>query len=152
MIPKTHIAALRVIVNETRDKDIFWFLGGSTNLALQGIDVSVNDIDLLSDEKGVYELEKSLKQYVVKPVFWRESETIASHYGQLNIDGVDVEIMGELDVKSAYRQNIKKDDILMTKVDDFYIPCCSLKHEYDAYVKLGRPEKVVLIKKFLDKK
>ncbi|HEY3364356.1 MAG TPA: hypothetical protein VGK74_04830 [Symbiobacteriaceae bacterium] len=53
-----HLAALRLICTRLDGKQLNWALTGSLNFALQGVPVSVNDIDIQADRAGAYEIER----------------------------------------------------------------------------------------------
>jgi len=65
-------------------------------MALQGVPVEVHDIDIQTDKDGVYEIERCLAEFVIEPVRYSETERIRSHLGMLEIDGIKVEIMGDI--------------------------------------------------------
>ena len=99
MIPPQHVPILKIIDYSLRKTDIFWVITGSLGFALQGLDFEVNDIDLQTDASGAYDIEKVFTEYVVTSVSFSKSDKITSHWGELNIDGVKVEIMGALQKK-----------------------------------------------------
>ena len=150
MIPENTFQALKVISERLKGKGINWVLIGSTNLALQGVDVQPKDIDILADKKGAYAIGEALKEFVVEEVHFRETETMKSHYGKFNICCVEVEVMGDL-------HNIKPKGDLWSETADFSkkiiiefkgveVPGISLDQEYIAYKKLGRLERAKKIK------
>lgn len=67
-LPDAHAGALQIILNRLPLNDIPWVLTGSASLRLQGVDVAVHDLDLQTDEKHIYLVEKSLEEYVKTPV------------------------------------------------------------------------------------
>jgi len=75
-----------------------WAIDGSSSLALQGIDVMPNDVDILTDKDGAYEIQETFKEFIVKPVSRSSNARYESHYGVLSLGGVRVEIMGDLKV------------------------------------------------------
>ena len=93
MIPENTFQALKIISEKLNGKGINWVLIGSTNHALQGVDVKPNDIDILTDKEGAYAIGEALKEYVIEEVHIKESETMKSHYGKFNINDVEVEIL-----------------------------------------------------------
>lgn len=101
MIPQTHLEVLRRLYERLEDAGVNWVVTGSLGFALQGIPLEPHDIDIQTDRDGAYEIESLFSEFVVKPVEFRESEAIRSHFGVLMIDGVRVEIMGEHPEKSG---------------------------------------------------
>ncbi len=124
-------------------------------MALQGVPVTVHDIDIQTDEEGAYEIERRFSKYVIKPVRYSISEQIRSHFGMLEIDGIKVEIMGDLQKRlddqswegpvkvECYKQRVE--------LEGMRIPVLSLEHEYQAYLKLGRSKKAEMLRNWLQK-
>lgn len=108
-----------------------WAIDGSTSLRLQGVDLVPNDIDILTDEAGAYEIENSLKVYVVKGVKHSFNDKYDSHFGALQIDGVKVEIMGDLRVyrngEWTEMQNTKTVEVEKVRISGMELPVVSLK-------------------------
>ena len=153
MIPPQHLLALTTIRDRLRKTDICWVITGSLGLALQGLDFEVNDIDLQTDASGAYDIEKVFAENIVRSVRFSRSDKIASHWGELDIDGVKVEIMGALrkklpdgtwelpvDVK-RYREFISFEGMVL--------PVFSLFYEEQAYRTLGRIKRADRIKEWL---
>ncbi len=65
-------------------------------MALQGMDIEVHDIDIQTDCQGAFEIEREFPDHIVEPVHYSKSERIRSYFGKLEIDGVKVEIMGDV--------------------------------------------------------
>jgi hypothetical protein len=98
MIPKHILRVLVILAEQLESSKTSWALTGSTSLALQGIELVPNDIDILTDEAGAYAISKLFNQYVRVPVSFKKSPKYESHFGRLEIEGVSVEIMGDLRV------------------------------------------------------
>src|SRR4051812_5071866 len=96
MIDPRYLNALRRICQRLQDERLIWVVTGSLGMALQGVDVEVHDIDLQTDKDGAYEIQSRFGEWVVVPVRDSVSERIRSHFGLLEIDGIKVEIMGEV--------------------------------------------------------
>ena len=132
---------------------IRWVVTGSLGLALQGMNIEVHDIDIQTDKIGAYDIEGKLSQYVVKKVEFSSTERIRSHFGELSIDGVKVEIMG--DIQKCLPDGTWEDVIDIGSKVNFMnyagraIPVLSLEYECEAYEKLGRMERAAQIRKYL---
>ena len=124
-------------------------------MALQGMDVEVHDIDIQTNQRGAYEIEDLLFEYVVKPVGYSVSQRIRSHFGALEIDSVKVEIMG--DVQKLLDNQVWEEPVQVEQYrhwksfEGIQVPVLSLEYEYEAYRKLGRLEKAEKIKSWLEK-
>ena len=93
-------------------------------------------------------------EHVIRPVAERVGERIRSHFGVLNIEGVEIEIMGALrkrlpgggweapvDVASLRRWADR---------DGLRIPVMDLAHEARAYELLGRHDRAALLRRAVD--
>lgn len=75
-----------------------WAIDGSASLALQGIDLKPHDIDILTDGKNAYKIQTILSEFMEKPVRHTSNGKYDSHFGLAIINGINVEIMGDLRV------------------------------------------------------
>ncbi len=154
MIDSAHHNVLRTLYNQLNGAAIHWAVVGSLGLALQGVPVEVHDIDISTDEAGVYEIERRLSAFVTRPVVFSAKGNIRSHFGALELDGVQVEIMGDVQLRAEDGTWLPPTDLRQHKryveVEDMQVPVLSLEHEYQAYLRLGRTQKAQLIKKHLE--
>jgi len=155
MIEQGHLNVLRKIYSRLQDKQLKWTVTGSLGMALQGMELSVHDIDIQTDRQGAYEIEKLFVADVVAPVHLRRSERICSHFGALEIDGVRVEIMGDLQKRlddQTWEEPVKVERFRRwVEIDGMRIPVLSLEYEYQAYLGLGRIEKAQMLRDWLDR-
>ena len=155
MIPQTHLKVLYKLYERLKDSNVNWVVTGSLGFVLQGVPVEPHDIDIQTDREGAYEIERLFSEFVVEPVRFKESERIRSHFGALMIDGIKVEIMGDIQkkVNDEWEPPV---DITKYKrfvqIEGMEIPVLDLEYEYQAYLKLGRVEKAKMLKKFLEKR
>lgn len=145
MIPSQHVQTLKTVYHSLRKTDILWAITGSLNFAFQGMRLKVNDIDLQTDASGAYEIERVFAENVAKSVRFSRSGKIGSHWGELNINGVKVEIMGALQKKlpdGTWESpvDVKKHRKFIT-FEGMNLPVLSLAYEEQAYRVLGRTEK-----------
>lgn len=151
MVPEENYQVLKIIVD--RLKNINWILIGSTNLAVQGVNIKANDIDILTTKEGAYKIEEALHEFCIEPVHYKESTKFNSHYGLFIINGIEIEVMGDIENFRpkgelwGEKSNFKKHYI---EFHEITIPCAKLEQEYYAYIKMGRFEKAELIKTRLD--
>ena len=153
MIDPHHSRALKIIYRRLRETEIVWAITGSLGFALQGMETKVNDIDLQTDSVGAYGIENAFPESVVRKVQLSVSEKIASHWGELEIEGVKVEIMGALRKKRP--DGTWEPPVEVERHREFVpfegmtLPILSLEYEEQAYRKLGRTEKADRIKDWL---
>ncbi len=147
-----HRQVLRCVWAALQGHDVRWALTGSLGLALRGLPVFPHDIDIQSDADGAYAIERCLDAYVVKPVIFAAAAQIRSHFGKLMIDGMQVEIMGEVQHRlpdGAWSVPVDMDICESVAFEDMRVPVLPLTYEQQAYRALGRAEKVALIAQHL---
>jgi hypothetical protein len=153
MIEPQHLAALVKIHSRLRDCKAAWVITGSLGMALQGMDLDVHDIDIQTDKQGAFEIERQFPGNVIEPVHASQSERIRSYFGKLEIDGIKVEIMGDLQKRideKTWEEPVRVEaDRRWVNFDEMQIPVLSLEYEYQAYIKLGRVEWAEMLRKWL---
>lgn len=77
-----------------------WILVGGASRVLQGVQESTKDIDILTDEKTAYEIDKIFSDYAKKKMAFSEQGPFVSHFGVYEVDGMVVEVMGDLKLKN----------------------------------------------------
>jgi hypothetical protein len=153
MINSSFLRVLHQLHKHLRIDEVNWAVTGSLGFALQGMDVDVHDIDIQTDKSGAYEIERRFSQYVVRNVEFSSSGKIRSHFGELSIDNIKVEIMGDI-------QKLLPDDTWEAPIDigdkrcfieydELSVPVISLEYECEAYDRLGRIEKAEQVRKYL---
>jgi len=154
-INKENIEILKILYNKLINlKDTLWILTGSTALAIQGVDVLANDIDILTDEKGSEQIDLILSEYRIQRPNYSTTEKYRSHFGIYKINNIKVEIMGNFQYKLKNGEWSKPNNPHETKIYDFNemkIPVLSLEKELQEYENMDRKDKVIKIKEFLDK-
>lgn len=150
MVEQRIVKALRVLYRRLKDRKIRWVLIGTSSLALQGLDIGVEDIDILTDRADAFRIGELLKEYVVKPVEFGRSETFGSYFGVFRIRGVDVEVMGNLKERIGGRwlPAIQRlDSPKFVELEGMRIPVSSLGKQLMAYERLGRKGDLASIRK-----
>jgi hypothetical protein len=153
MINPTYLNVLHKIYKRLNDADVKWVVTGSLGFALQGVPVEPNDIDIQTDKRGAYEIERYFSEFVTKRVTFSSTERIRSHFGELMIDRIKVEIMG--DIQKRLKDGSWENPVdleyhkRVVEVEGMKVPVLSLEYEYQAYMKLGRIEKVEMLRNWL---
>ena len=149
-LPQAHVRVLSSLVELISPTEYQWVLTGSAGLRLQGVDISVNDLDLQTDTKNVYLIEKKLSEYMKVAVHLWESEHTLSLHGQAEINGITVELIGDIKHRSSGGAWESPVDISTTRVwvtwRKHNIPVFPLEFEAQAYSIMGRVEKAKLIR------
>jgi len=156
MIATEYLSALWKICNRLEGSQVNWVVTGSLGMALQGVPVAVGDIDIQTDKAGAYEIEGRFAEAVVKPVRYAESKRIRSYFGMVEVDGLKVEIMGNLQKRlddQGWEAPVKVEDYReWVEIERMRVPVLSLAYEYQAYLKLGRREKAEVLRRSLEKR
>lgn len=144
-LDKRHMALLQLIGERLENASLDWAITGSIAFALRGLDfVSPGDLDLQTDAVGAYEIERLLAEYSVRPVRFSEAGNIRSHFGVLQIDGITVEIMGDIQHRRPDGKWTDPVNIVAQRewveVEGLRLPVLSLEYEAEAYRRLGREE------------
>lgn len=96
MIPETHVKALRLILQRTSgQKGLVWALTGSTSFALQGMDLTVNDIDVIADRESAEKIAALLSDFVTEAMENSSARYIRSYFGRFSVLGADLDLMGD---------------------------------------------------------
>jgi len=152
-IDNRYLRILDRILDRLKPINAPWAITGSFGFALQGVPVKPHDIDVQTDEMGAYEIERLLTEFVVERVHFASAENIRSHFGVLNIDGIKVDIMGDIQKRLDNGTWTEAPDlgkhIHFVKMEKMNIPVLSLEYEYEAYMQLGRKDKATLLKRWL---
>ncbi|MCC6455102.1 MAG: hypothetical protein IT328_09185 [Caldilineaceae bacterium] len=153
MLERELLSALRALAVRLKRQPVNWAITASCGLALQGVPVSVRDVDLATDRSGAYRLAQLFAPEMTRPVQLSSVKTVQSHYGAFVLEGYTFEIIGA----SQYpRANGGWDAPLdftphkhFVRVDEMSLPVLTLEFEYENYVRLGRAEKVKLLAEWL---
>lgn len=153
-ISRRHLCALRKIYRLLHRSKINWVVCAGMGLALHGVPVEVHDIDLQTDAAGAYQIERLFAKYVTRRVTFSSTGTIRSHFGALCIEGITVEIIGDMQKRTEGGSWEPAPDLRQYKqfvaVEGMRIPVVCLEYECEAYRKLGRPEKAKLVREWLE--
>ena len=154
-LPAQHAQVLTFLIEKIQPVELPWALTGSASLRLQGVDISVNDLDLQTDAQTIYILEKNLAEFMKTPIHVWESEHTLSHHGQAEINGLQVEFLGDMRHRSTAGVWESAVDIASVRIwvnwHELQVPVLPLSHEVLAYEKMGRMQKAELIRSAIKK-
>ena len=149
-ISPAFLAALDTLCDRLDDTAVTWAVTASTNLALRGIPVDPGDIDVMTDGPGAEAIERRLEAYVESEVVRSRAaeHRIASDFGVLDIDGVRVEIMGDVE-HLVDGEWVSAADVAANRefvgVGGHDVPVMALEREREGYRELGRDERAALV-------
>ncbi|HLE48964.1 MAG TPA: 5'-3' exonuclease H3TH domain-containing protein [Patescibacteria group bacterium] len=72
---------------------------GTASMVLQGLDMGVEDIDVVADKDTSLLMNELFKKELIEEVKYSESEKYKSYFGKFNLDNVLVEVMGEWQIR-----------------------------------------------------
>jgi len=151
---------LEIVCKRLKEKHIKYVIGGSASLFLQGIGTGeITDIDIMTTKENAFKINKIFKEFEAKPVEYVESKLLRSYWGQLEIKGVKVDVMGEFSEKIKDRWINISDKRLKNheyaKLEEMSIPVTKLGDHLGSYKTLNRKKdayKVKEIEHFLARK
>lgn len=154
-LPPSFESALALIASRLASADFAWAITGSLGMRLQGMALEPRDIDLQSTRDGALRTQALFPEYVSQPVIYKPSERIHSWFGAMEIDGIPVEIMGDM-------EKLRPDGLWEPAPDlssvicwvvyqDLRLPVLDLNYEYESYRMMGREAKAERIRAFLDR-
>ena len=143
------LTVLRELHKRLTGADIDWAVTGSCGFAVHGVPIEPNDIDIQTDKAGAYRVQELFAESVTRPVRLCTSVNIRSHLGALRLEGVQVEIMGDVQKRCGDGTweapvNVGRHKQLI-EVEGVQVPVLSLEYEREAYSLLGRSDKVRLL-------
>ena len=116
---------LKIILDSLKDKEFLWRLESSANLKIQGVEVSVNDLDITTDDRGIEIFRNILKKYLVKDFFNKKTN---SNSLICEINGFEVEVNSYKD-----EQLLMLDKTEKRLWNDLQIPVLPLKYAKKFY-------------------
>jgi hypothetical protein len=136
-----------------------WAIIGSTNLALQGMDVNPRDLDLVMRLGDLRIASQKFQKYnpsEIKELFpdskdpaWTAKLKKCPAYDiHFNIGDVKVQILGERN-NGDYVNKLRTHQLTYVSLKGSQIPCLTLEAEAQAYEDTHRPEKDRRVRDFL---
>lgn len=151
-VRRATLTVLRAVVPAMFKAQQPWALIGSTASVLQGLEgYRPPDIDLATTSEGAYIMEGALCEAAVtlRPVAHSSSGPYTSDFGIFEVDGVKVEVMGDLiiardDGHIALTEHWSKwsDKVRVLHFEDQHVPVAPLEWQLVANALLERPERV----------
>jgi hypothetical protein len=149
-LPEQHADVLSRLLERIPPDKYLWALTGSAGLRLQGVDLSVNDLDLQTDAKTVFLLANVLAEFMTVPIHRWETGHTLSYHGQAEINRLQVELLGDIRHRLPDGSWCPALDIASVLVwlewRNHGIPVLPLEHEATAYESMGRIQKAGLIR------
>lgn len=138
-LPENFKKALIIIAD--RLKDYSYAIRGTASLVLQGLEMNADDIDILGDEKVAEAANEVLKEYLLEPVEYKESDKFISRYGKFKIENVQVEFMCDFQIKDPkgnWTEPYTAVDRKVVNLDGHEIYVTTPQLELEFFAKMGR--------------
>ena len=148
-LPEKHGRALQALLKLIPPKEFPWVLTGSGGLRLQGVNMSVHDLDIETDEQHIRMIEKQLAEYFKVPVHAWDTENMKSLDGKAEIEGIEVELLAEIShllPDGTWTGFTDFSQRLWLQWNGQSVPVFPLEIEAKAYESMGRHEKAGLIR------
>lgn len=141
-VSKEELGATAKIISEKLKGDDY-ALRGTASLVLQGLDMNVDDVDVLCDAKTALNANLKLSEYLAEEVAFKGSLKFKSYFGKFLIDGVKVEIMGDWQIfneKKGWSKvyNASTENIAHVQADGLEIPVTKIELELEVFALMGR--------------
>lgn len=146
------IHALKLIAEKIGMLKVKWLVFGSSGLALNGMQIQPDDIDLLTDDAGLTKINQALADYKIELLNFTPSTNIDSTMDKFLIDGCSLEVMSNFKVKSRtdgkwYSVEHLLDQPKFIDVDNVKIPILPLQQSIELYKLMGRDKDLTKILK-----
>jgi len=150
MLPAQVGRALSTLLKRLWGSSIKWRLGGSVALALEGLEISPRDVDLfLPSGDAARLMAETLGEFMESPPHWRRSEPFASYYGHCRIEGVEIDLIGELVIETPQGSvELGADSLLWQRksslpLQGWKVPCIPLEIQLVIYYLMPEREERV---------
>jgi hypothetical protein len=103
--------------------------------------MNVDDVDILCDDKTALAANKLLKDYLVREVTYSESPKFKSFFGEFNVDGLKVEIIGNwqiLDQKGVWSRIYDASERAEVECEHEKVYVTPVNLELEMFAKMGR--------------
>jgi len=141
------------IANRLKGKT--YAIRGTASMVLQGLDMGVADIDVLTDKKTALYVNKAFKNELFQKVKYSESDKFKSYFGKASIGGVLVEFYGEWQIKKPngeWSDVYSADKREVIELRGVKIPVTKLDLELKTSAEMGRWNEYHKIKKQVQNK
>ncbi len=149
---KKFIDVLKLVTKKMATADVRWMVFGSCGLALNGMQIQPDDIDILTDEEGILKINQALIDYKIQLPKIASSVIIDSTMGKFLLNGCSIEVMCNFKVKSQadgqwYEMSHLLEHPNIIDLDNFQIPVLPLTKSIELYRLMGRDKDIVKIQK-----
>lgn len=152
--------ALRVIARKLENENINWVIITSCSLALHGLRIEPKDIDIITNETGIFKINHLLYEFRLNLLENAPSDIFDSTMSKFLINNCCIEVMCNFKVKSradnqwhSMNKLLEKPDTI--EIEGIKLPVLSLSRSIELYRLMGREKdtlKVHQIEQYVSKK
>lgn len=138
-------ATLRLIAQTLNREELRYHVVGGASLALRGLPVRVRDLDIEMSKEAIYRFQELYANTTTLEVKWREGEDVRSYFGRFRIQGIEVEVMAELErrIDGRWARSFCTTDDSVD-LEGIRIPVLALEEDVLAYLRQGRLDRAAL--------
>jgi hypothetical protein len=149
MLPDRYKEVLKLIAAKLESKNIPWCLIGSANLAMQGIGVMPQNIDILASIIDIKAFQYAFPSYISQPMTKKFSSSgVPIHELNMKVNGLTVIIHGQY-ANDLHYSKFTPQTAKTVLLDGVKIQGLPLDAEAEIYGQLGRDYKKRVIVEFL---
>lgn len=116
-----------------------WFIIGSSALALSGIEIEVDDVDLLTSTADASFLKELWKEKAHQTYEPKLGEVFRSNFGRFQFSKMDVEVMGNLEVnKNGVWEKLVINAFEAVSIGDFSVKIPTKQEQKRIFEYFGR--------------
>lgn len=135
-------SVLRRLAGELGRAGLEYKVAGGASAALHGVWLPVKDLDLEMGAEQVYRFQQLYQGYVTQPVALSESDQFRSYFGKFEIEGVKIDVMGDLQRWEGERwQPTWTRTLDLIDLEGTPVRVSWLEEETLAYIRRGRLER-----------
>ena len=122
-------------------ENLHYAFRGTAGLVLQGLNMNMEDIDIVCGKDTALASNDLLKEYSKKKVEYKESDKYKSYFGEFDINGVKVEIYGDwqiLDTKGIWNKPFDGSDRIKVEFKGMRFYVVPVSTELRMFALMGR--------------
>ena len=130
-----------LIANKLKNKQ--YAIRGTASLVMQGIEMNVVDVDVLCDKTTALYCNEAFKKYLVSEIEYSESDKFKSYFGYFDFEGIQIEVMGEWQIKNPKGSwgvafDASENEVIETSLDSKKVKTTKIETELAMFAQMGR--------------
>lgn len=149
MITEKFKKTIKIIHKRLENNKIKWALVGSTNMQLQGMNVSPHDLDIVVQLNDLEKMQEIFSEYNASAI--KELKPLTDKPAwevRMKINDLEIQIFAQRDT-GEYVSKLLANKLAKIRLENIEIPCFTLEAEAQTYAETNREHKAHLIQEFL---